>query len=429
MSAINDISSILRQFHLNTQHRSQPLNTTQGKGGGGGLAGIEQLIAEVLKQLMVAALQKILEAHLPQHQQQQTGGGTPSCEGKGGGGSPGAIPPAPHPLQLMPLDEKKETGSHGASHGSTPAPSPVPTPEPSPAPTAAPAPSPAHSPAPPPPPSKGSEPTHSTGSAPTHAPAPAPAPAPAAEHKPHTGSTSSTASAGPIKPPSTEGVEVIVVNKPIVIKPGEEFDGKNKLYVAGPGLKGGGTAETADPVFIVGPGASMKNVMFEGGDGIHLLHDAKLDNVHAIKGGPDDMITIDGPGNRARDAQLSGISLNGIPSRPAEVSITNSTFQHSHDKVIQINGDANVKLDNIYAKDVGQLAVTLGGAAIEAHVKLENATLSDVRSHTFRFDSVRSSVELGGNIDAGGKTPSVMMGDPSKVEGKANVQASTSKAS
>jgi hypothetical protein len=239
----------------------------------------------------------------------------------------------------------------------------------------------------------------------------------------------STHATGRVQPPSTDGLEVVVVNKPIVVKPGEDFDGKGKLFVAGPGLKGGGTAETADPVFIVGPGAKMNNVNYEGGDGIHLLHDAKLDNVHAIKGGPDDMITIDGPGNQARDAQLAGLSLDSIPKRAAEVSITNSSFQHSHDKVIQINGDANLKLDNIYAKDVGQLAVTLGGAPIEAHVSLNNAELHDVRSHTFRFDSQRSSVTLGDDIDMGGAKMSVMMGDTSKVRGgRADVRPTTDRA-
>jgi hypothetical protein len=396
MSAIHDLTSYFRQLQTHT-HRQEPMSC-HGKNHSG-LRALGPQVLEALKLVMLSALLDILKGQQPSDH--QTGGqkqnrdaGIASGVGPTEGHKPSALP-APAP---------------GAGQGPAPAPSA------------------AHAPVPVPSPSSSHSPAHSP------APSPAPTHTSAAEHKPPTRiqtetHSSSTAATGAIKPPSTDGLEVVVVNKPIVIKPGENFDGSGKLYVAGPGLKGGGTAETADPVFIVGPGAKMSNVAYEGGDGIHLLHDAKLDNVHAIKGGPDDMITIDGPGNQDRDAMLAGIARDSIPRRPAEVSITNSTFQHSHDKAIQINGDANLKLDNIYASDVGQLAVTLGGAAIEAHVSLNNAELQDVRSHTFRFDSARSSLTLGDNIEMGGAQMSVMMGDTSKVHGgNATVRPTTDRA-
>lgn len=222
----------------------------------------------------------------------------------------------------------------------------------------------------------------------------------------------------------------VEVNKPIVVGPGEVFDGKNQLFRAGQGLDGGGP-EKQEPMFIVAPGGTIRNVQFDGrnggkllGDGIHLMGDAKVDNVHAVHGGPDDMITIDGPGNRARDAYLAGIDASSIPSRPANVEITNSSFRHAHDKAIQLNGDANLKLKGIQAEDVGQLAVTMGGKPITANVSIEDATLNGVRSHVFRFDSRNSSVDIR-NVETDNGRIQVMAGDPGKVSGATTVMAST----
>lgn len=109
----------------------------------------------------------------------------------------------------------------------------------------------------------------------------------------------------------------VEVNQPIVVKAGQTFDGQGRLFSAGPGLKGGGTAETHLPVFILEPGASVKNLQFKGGDGIHLLGDAKLDNVHGLQT-DDDFITVDGAENRAVDAQRAGYSAKSIlRARPA----------------------------------------------------------------------------------------------------------------
>ena len=233
--------------------------------------------------------------------------------------------------------------------------------------------------------------------------------------------TSGNSPTGAVVPPNT-GVEE--VNKPIIVKAGTTYDGHNKLFRAGPGLNGGGTAETHEPVFILEPGAKLKNVQFEGGDGIHLLGDATLDNIHAVHGGPDDMITIDGPENKAHDAQLAGISLSSIPNRPANVTITNSSFHHSHDKAIQVNGDANVTLKNIEAEDIGQLLVTRGGYPITAHVSLEDANIKGLRSHLIRLDSRNSTLDIT-NVKTDNGRIQVMMGDPSKVHGATTVMPST----
>ena len=240
---------------------------------------------------------------------------------------------------------------------------------------------------------------------------------------------SSSSPATSVLPPHKGEVEV---NKPIIVGPGETYDGKNQLFKAGSGLKGNGTAETQDPMFILAPGAKLKNVQFSGddgkgnsyGDGIHLLGDAKLDNVHAVHGGPDDMITIDGAGNKERDAYLAGIPTSSIPNKPANVEITNSSFRHAHDKAIQVNGDANVTLKGVYAEDVGQLLVTRGGYPITAHVSVQDSTVKGLRSHLIRLDSRNSTLDIN-NVQTDNGQRQVMMGDPSKAKGATRVMAST----
>lgn len=251
------------------------------------------------------------------------------------------------------------------------------------------------------------------------------APPPAPTSSKPSGKTEATGRPDGVVPPNQGVVEV---NKPIYVSADKPFDGGGKLYRAGSGLNGGGTAETQLPIFILGPGAKLENVQFEGGDGIHLLGDATLNKVHGVHGGPDDMITVDGPGNKAHDAKLAGIPLDSIPSKgPANVTITNSSFHHSHDKVVQVNGDANVTLDRVHAEDVGQLLVTLGGQDIKANVTVKNSSFEKVRSHLVRLDSRDSTLDISG-VDTDNGRIQVMMGTPSNARGATVVMPSTSAA-
>lgn len=251
------------------------------------------------------------------------------------------------------------------------------------------------------------------------------APPPAPEPSKPSVKTEATGRPDGVVPPNQGVVEV---NKPIYVSADKPFDGGGKLYRAGSGLNGGGTAETQLPIFILAPGAKLENVQFEGGDGIHLLGDATLNKVHGVHGGPDDMITVDGPGNKASDAKLAGIPLDSIPSKgPANVTITNSSFHHSHDKVVQVNGDANVTLDRVHAEDVGQLLVTLGGQDIKANVTVKNSSFEKVRSHLVRLDSRDSTLDISGVHTDNGRIQ-VMMSTPSNARGATMVMPSTSPA-
>ncbi|MFC3654834.1 pectate lyase [Xanthomonas hyacinthi] len=221
---------------------------------------------------------------------------------------------------------------------------------------------------------------------------------------------------------------VINVDKPIVVGAGQTFDGHGAVYRATSGLDGGGTPETQLPVIIAGPGATIKNCSYAGGDGIHLLGDAHLDNVHAIHSGKDDLLTIDGSVNKAADSRFAGIDPSTIPTRASHVVISNSSFCNSEDKAIQINGDTNLILNRIRANNIGQLAVTCGGKPIEAHLTLENSTFCNVKYDLVRLDSCRSTLDIN-NVDAGGQVPEVVLGDVRNVRGWSNVRGSPQTAS
>ncbi|MBT1535871.1 pectate lyase [Ralstonia solanacearum] len=226
---------------------------------------------------------------------------------------------------------------------------------------------------------------------------------PAASPKPDTSPTSTPATEGKVtygvKPPEPTGV--VDVNKPIVVKAGETFDGGGKYYRPTKAMGDNSQNEHQQAVFILEPGAKLKNVQYSGADGIHLLGDAKLDRVVNRQVG-EDAITIDGPKNRAHDAKIAGIDPNSIPNRPANVEITNSAFYGGRDKIVQDNASANVKLDGVYVNGAGKVFRTNGGdTQMNTHVAIQNSTFLNVAEAVFRSDSKNSSASfLNVNSDA-----------------------------
>ncbi|CAH0446640.1 hypothetical protein LMG10661_02706 [Ralstonia syzygii subsp. syzygii] len=226
---------------------------------------------------------------------------------------------------------------------------------------------------------------------------------PAASPTPGTSPTSTPTTEGNVtygvKPPEPTGV--VDVSKPIVVKAGETFDGGGKYYRPTKEMGDGSQNEHQQPVFILEPGAKLKNVQYSGADGIHLLGDAKLDRVVNRQVG-EDVITIDGPKNRAHDAKIAGIDPNSIPDRPANVEITNSAFYGGKDKIIQDNRSANVTLDGVYVNGAGKVFRTNGGdTQMGTNVNIRNSTFLNVAEVVFRSDSKNSSVSFSNvNSDA-----------------------------
>ncbi|AXV80611.1 pectate lyase [Ralstonia solanacearum] len=223
---------------------------------------------------------------------------------------------------------------------------------------------------------------------------------PAASPTPGTSPTSTPTTEGKVTygatPPNYSGE--VDVSKPIVVKAGETFDGKNQYFRPTKEMGDGSQNEHQKPLFILEPGATLKNVQYSGGDGIHLLGSAKLDRVVNRQVG-EDAITIDGAKNRAHDAKIAGIDPASIPGGTPKVEIINSAFYGAKDKVGQINGDVDLQVRGMYVNGAGKVFRTNGGdTQIKATVNVQDSNFQNVSEAVFRTDSKFSTASFSGDV-------------------------------
>lgn len=168
-----------------------------------------------------------------------------------------------------------------------------------------------------------------------------------------------------LKPTSTSTppkptTPAIVVTTPIVVT--GTFDGKNKTYKAHKSLGDGSQKEGQKPLFILQPGATLKNVILDhpAADGVH-IYTAKgkknyLLNSTWLNVG-EDAFTVYGDG---------------------ELRVASCKFYHAADKVGQLNGPAKVTMEDCYAQDFGKLARGCGTCGNQAYnITVKNATARD----------------------------------------------------
>lgn len=133
-------------------------------------------------------------------------------------------------------------------------------------------------------------------------------------------------------PPFTwpKATKTVTLKAPIVVKAGTTFDAKLTKYVAAPVLGDGSQREGQRALFILEPGATLKNAIlgFPAADGVHCktapLKTTKVINCHWLDVG-EDALTITGNGKFLASA---------------------CQFQHATDKSVQINSAAEVTLSN-----------------------------------------------------------------------------------
>ncbi|MEQ6349127.1 pectate lyase [Ralstonia pseudosolanacearum] len=199
-----------------------------------------------------------------------------------------------------------------------------------------------------------------------------------------------------VKPPEPTGV--VDVSKPIVVKAGETFDGGGKYYRPTKEMGDGSQNEHQKPLFILEPGATLKNVQYSGGDGIHMLGSGKLDRVVNRQVG-EDAITIDGAKNRAHDAKIAGIDPASIPGGKPKVEIVNSAFHDGNDKIVQINGDVDLQVQGMYVNGAGKVFRTNGGdQQINATVNVQDSNFQNVSEAVFRTDSKFSTASFSDDV-------------------------------
>lgn len=185
-----------------------------------------------------------------------------------------------------------------------------------------------------------------------------------------------------------------VVHDTIVVPAGQVFDGKGQTFTAGKELGDGSQSESQKPLFKLEDGASLKNVVIgdNGADGIHLYGDAKIDNLHVTNVG-EDAITV--------KANKEGKKSN--------VEISNSTFQNASDKILQLNADTDLTVNNVKAKDFGTFVRTNGGQQGDwdlnlSHISAQNGKFSFVKSDSEGLNVNTSNVSLD-NVENHYKVP------------------------
>lgn len=185
-----------------------------------------------------------------------------------------------------------------------------------------------------------------------------------------------------------------MVHDTIVVPAGQVFDGKGQTFTAGKELGDGSQSESQKPLFKLEDGASLKNVVIgdNGADGIHLYGDAKIDNLHVTNVG-EDAITV--------KANKEGKKSN--------VEISNSTFQNASDKILQLNADTDLTVNNVKAKDFGTFVRTNGGQQGDwdlnlSHISAQNGKFSFVKSDSEGLKVNTSDVSLD-NVENHYKVP------------------------
>lgn len=167
----------------------------------------------------------------------------------------------------------------------------------------------------------------------------------------------------------------MTVDEPIVVPPGMTFDGENRTFTPGRSLGGGSQDENQKPVFILAPGASLVNTIVgrPGAEGVHMMGDNTLDNVHWPDVGED-------------AASVRSYFPGG------EITITNGTANNASDKVFQINAPCDVTIKNFEANNMGKLLRQNGGSTFRLSITVEDVTATGVSDAAIRSDSPNCTV-------------------------------------
>jgi hypothetical protein len=216
-------------------------------------------------------------------------------------------------------------------------------------------------------------PTSSAPPSPTWSPpSPAPSTPPSSLPSSPTSSVTSTGKPGEI-PPATGTVQV---DKTIVVKAGETFDGGGKLYQAGPALGDGGRSEGQKPVFILEDGATLKNLQIAGADGVHAYGDATVQNVWWKDVGEDALTK-----KAAGDVRVIGGGAND-----------------AHDKVFVVAAGGSLSIEGFNAQNFGRLVATdhrfvppRNDGTFPLEVSISNSKLTN-GDEVFRTDAANARI-------------------------------------
>ena len=147
----------------------------------------------------------------------------------------------------------------------------------------------------------------------------------------------------------------VPITQTIVVKAGQTYDGGGNTIIAS-GMGDGSQAENQKPIFRLENGATLKNVKIgaPGCDGVHVYGNATLENVQWLDVGEDAM-TLKSKGT---------------------VTLNNCVAQSAYDKMLQINADGTIILNNFRATTFGKVLRTNGSGQYAVTVTINGGTFS-----------------------------------------------------
>jgi pectate lyase C len=165
------------------------------------------------------------------------------------------------------------------------------------------------------------------------------------------------------------------ITQTIVVPPNTIYDGNGETLTADPvalncDLSEGEQGESQRPLFLLAPGASLKNVTitYPGCEGVHMMGDNVLENVTWLDVGED-------------AASVRTYFPGG------DITILDSEAHHASDKIFQFNAPTNLSIRNFVGSDMGKLVRQNGGTEFEFNVDLNTVTVTEVISAVVQSDS------------------------------------------
>lgn len=159
---------------------------------------------------------------------------------------------------------------------------------------------------------------------------------------------------------ATTAVTNANIKAPILVPAGVTYDGKGQtIKPTIPGCDGSQT-ESQPPVFILVPGASLKNVTLSppACDGVHMMGNNNLENVVWTDVGED-------------AASVRSYFPGGA------INIKGGSLKSADDKAFQFNAPVQVRITDLVASDISKLVRQNGGKTFAMTVHLSNVKVSD----------------------------------------------------
>jgi hypothetical protein len=159
------------------------------------------------------------------------------------------------------------------------------------------------------------------------------------------------------------------ITQTIFVAPDQVYDGRGETLTAS-GMGDGSQDEGQRPIFLLAPGASVKNVTITapGVEGIHMMGDNVVENVVWVDVGED-------------AASMRSYFPGG------DILISGGSATSATDKTFQFNVPANVTIQNFTATDIGKLVRQNGGTTFPLDITLIDVTANDVRDVLVLSDS------------------------------------------